>query len=158
MQGTKNTNKDVSKVVDKGSVKSGGFGLLKFYYVLTPLFLIMELIWGVRVRVPFILASAELRYGYYGMCFLFGVLCYFRRKLTPVVAIFESTINIALLCSGFYLTVLNSGIDFATSEIDEAPEVVTYKGVMGFVLALVIWTIAFKRGEWILFRGKHHLK
>jgi hypothetical protein len=158
MQGTKNTNKDVPKVVDEGSVKTGGFGLLNFYYVLTPLFLLMELIWGVRIRVPFILASAELRYGYYGMCFLFGVLCYFRKKLTPVVAIFESTINIALLISGFYLTILSSGIDFATGEIDEAPEAVTYKGVIGFVLALAIWMIAFKRGEWILFRGKHHLK
>jgi len=158
MQGTKNTNKDVSKVEDKGSVKAGGFGLLNFYYILTPLFLVMELIWGVRVRVPFILASAALRYGYYGMCFLFGLLCYFRQKLTPLVAIFESTINIALLISGFYLTVLNSGIDFAEGKVDKIPEAVTYKGVMGFVLALLIWMIAFKRGEWILFKGKHHLK
>ncbi|NIS50098.1 MAG: hypothetical protein GWN94_03105 [Phycisphaerae bacterium] len=143
---------------DKGSVKAGGFGLLNFYYVLTPLFLVMELVWGIRVRVPFLLASAGLRYGYYGMCFLFGLTCYFRRKLMPIVAIFESTINIALLIGGFYLTILHSGIDFATSDIDEAPEVVTYKEIIGFVLALAIWMIAFKRGEWILFKGKHHLK
>ncbi len=76
----------------------------------------------------------------------------------PIVAIFESTINIALLIGGFYLTILHSGIDFATSDIDEAPEVVTYKEIIGFVLALAIWMIAFKRGEWILFKGKHHLK
>ena len=145
-------------MVDEGSGKAGGFGLLQFYYILTPLFLITELIWGVRVRVPLILASADLRYGYYGVCFVCGVLCYFRRKLIPVVAVVESTINIALLCSGFYLTSVNSILDFAEGKIDEIPEALTYKGILGFLLALVVWTIAFKRGEWILFKGKHNLK
>ena len=145
-------------MVDEGSDKAGGFGLLQFYYILTPLFLITELIWGVRVRVPLILASADLRYGYYGVCFVCGVLCYFRRKLIPVVAVVESTINIALLCSGFYLTSVNSILDFAEGKIDEIPEALTYKGILGFLLALVVWTIAFKRGEWILFKGKHNLK
>ena len=145
-------------MVDEGSGKAGGFGLLQFYYILTPLFLITELIWGVRVRVPLILASADLRYGYYGVCFVCGVLCYFRRKLIPVVAVVESTINIALLCSGFYLTSVNSMLDFAEGKIDEIPEALTYKGILGFLLALVVWTIAFKRGEWILFKGKHNLK
>ena len=145
-------------MVDEGSGKAGGFGLLQFYYILTPLFLITELIWGVRVRVPLILASADLRYGYYGVCFVCGVLCYFRRKLIPVVAVVESTINIALLCSGFYLTSVNSILDFAEGKIDEIPEALTYKGILGFLLALVVWTIAFKRGEWILFKGKHYLK
>ena len=86
------------------------------------------------------------------------MLCYLRPKLTPVVAIVESTINIALLCSGFYLTVVNTGFDFAEGKIDKVPEALTYKGILGFVLALVVWTIAFKRGEWILFKGKHNLE
>jgi hypothetical protein len=122
------------------------------------LFLITELIWGVRVRVPLILASAELRYGYYGLCFACGALCYFRQKLTPVVAIAESTINIALLCSGFYLAIVNSGYDYLEGKTDKFPEALTYKSILGFVLALVVWTIAFKRGEWILFKGKHDLE
>ena len=145
-------------MVDEGSGKAGGFGLLQFYYILTPLFLITELFWGLSIRVPLILASAELRYGYYGVCFVCGVLCYFRRKLIPVVAVVESTINIALLCSGFYLTSVNSMLDFAEGKIDEIPEALTYKGILGFLLALVVWTIAFKRGEWILFKSKHNLK
>ncbi|MHC4075817.1 MAG: hypothetical protein ACYSRZ_05320 [Planctomycetota bacterium] len=160
MQGIKKTNEEALKVVDEGegAGEAGRFGLLQFYYILTPLFLITELVWGVRIRVPLILASAELRYGYYGVCFACGVLCYFRQKLTPVVTIVESTINIALLCSGFYLTVLNSGFDFAEGKVDKVPEALTYKGILGFVLALVVWMIAFKRSEWILFKGKYNLK
>ena len=145
-------------MVDEDPRETGGFGLLQFYYILTPLFFIVELIWQVRVRVPLILTSAELRYGYYGVCFVCGVLCYFRQKLTPVVAIVESTINIALLCSGFYLTVINSGFDLAEGKIDKVPEALTPKGILGFVLMLVVWTIAFKRGEWTLFKGKHNLE
>lgn len=156
MQGIKKTNEEVLKVVDEGSGRAGGFGLLKFYYILTPLFLIAELIWDVRVRVPLILASAALRYGYYGVCFVCGVLCYFRQKLTPMVVIVESTINIALLCSGFYLTIVSFGIDAAEGKTAPVPEALTYKGILGLILALAVWTIAFKRGEWILFKGKHN--
>ena len=145
-------------MVDDGSGRAGGFGLLQLYYILTPLFLITELLWGIKVRVPLILANAELRYVYYGVCFVCGVLCFFRHKWTPVVAIIESTINIALLCGGFYLTTISAVIDLTEGEIDKAPEALSYKVVLGFFLALVVWTIAFKRGEWILLRRIRNLK
>ncbi len=151
MQGIKKTSREQAGQV-------GGFGLLQFYYILTPLFLVPELIWGIKIRVPLILASAGLRYAYYGVCLACGVLCYFRKKATPVVAIVESTINIALLCGGFYWTAVNSGFDFAVGKIDTIPEALTYKGISGFILALGIWTIAFKRGELVLFKGKHNLE
>jgi hypothetical protein len=149
---------EVPKVVDESSEKTGMFGLLGFYYVLTPLFLVPELIWGIKVRVPLIMESTELRYGYYGVCFVCGVLCFFRQKLTLVVAFAESTINIALLCLGFYLMIVDYYLEAAEGNIDNIPEALTHKGISGFVLALAIWVIAFKRSEWVLGRGKHNLK
>lgn len=158
MQGITEKNEEVLKSVDEGSGEAGRFGLLQFYYILTPLFLIPELIWGISVRVPLILADAKLRYTYYGVCFVSGLLCYFRQKLMPVVAIFESSINIALLCCGFYMAVVNAWIDFAEGNIDKVPEELTFKGILGFILAGAVWTIAFRRGEWIFFKGKHNLE
>jgi hypothetical protein len=48
VQGIKKTNEEALKVVDEGegAGEAGWFGLLQFYYILTPLFLITELIWG----------------------------------------------------------------------------------------------------------------
>ena len=143
-------------MVDAASVKVRGFILLRFYYILTPLFLVMELIWGIKIRVPLIMENAELRYAYYGMCFAFGVICYFRNKLTPMLAMLESAINIALLCVGFYLSVISS-YEYAAGEINEWPEALTLKGALGFVLAMTVWTIAFKRCEWVMCRGKNNI-
>ena len=144
-------------MVDGASGKVHRFALLRFYYILTPLFLIMELIWGVKVRVPFIMENAELRYAYYGMCFAFGVICYFRHKLTPMLAMAESAINIALVCCGFYLAIVSQGYEYAIGNIDEMPEALTYKGILGFVLAMTVWIIAFYRCEWIMNRGKNNI-
>ena len=144
-------------MVDGASVKAGRFALLRFYYILTPLFLIMELIWGVKVRVPLIMENAELRYAYYGVCFAFGVICYFRNKLTPMLAMAESAINIALMCSGFYLAIIGPGYEYAAGNIEKMPEVITYKGILGFVLAMMVWIIAFYRWEWIMYRGKNKI-
>jgi len=143
-------------VVDAASAKAGRFVLLRFYYILTPLFLIMELIWGIKVRVPLIMENAELRYAYYGVCFAFGVICYFRHKLTAMLAMTESVINIALLCCGFYLAVVSS-YDYAVGEIDEFPEALTLKGALGFVLALMVWIIAFYHCEWVMHRNKNNI-
>ena len=143
-------------MVDAASAKAGRFVLLRFYYILTPLFLVMELIWGIKVRVPLIMENAELRYAYYGVCFAFGVICYFRHKLTAMLAMIESAINIALLCCGFYLAVV-SAYEYAAGEIREFPEALTLKGALGFVLAMTVWTIAFKRCEWVLLRGKNNI-
>ena len=150
MQGIKKTNRD-------RSVKGGGLALLKFYYILTPLFLVMERVWGINIRVPLILSSAKLRYAYYGVCFACGLLCYFKEILTPIVTIVESTINIALLCSGFFLTALTMSMEIGEGQINNVPEALSLKGVLGFVLALAVWAFAFKRSEWILLKGKRNL-
>jgi hypothetical protein len=121
----------------------GALGFIHLYYGLTPVFLICELLWGINVRVPFVLSSPMLRYIYYGMCTVFALLWWWKRHWTPFVALLESSANIILLVTGFMHVLYGA----SWLETDEIPAALTVKGVIGFSIAAMLWLITFKRAE-----------
>jgi hypothetical protein len=66
--------------------------LILAYYLATPLFLLIDLVWAAPLRVAFIQSDAT-RYAYYGFCFLCGLIMWRRREVAPWLGIFESAIN-----------------------------------------------------------------
>jgi hypothetical protein len=123
------------------SSKPMAFRLVWAYYIATPLFFIMELLWGISLRVPVLLA-VPLRYVYYLFCFVCGAICYFRPRVTPVIGLIESTVNIALVFLGFLAAIIATwNVDRTTTT--PAPEALPLKDVLSFAIIATVWIISF---------------
>jgi len=123
------------------------FGLLRAYYIATPLFMVIELVSGISLRVPIFL-SMPLRCFYYGCCFACGTVCYLRPRATPAVALTESTIHIFLIFLGFGTAVISAAYNVA--ETTNIPEVLTLKGILNFVTVGAVWVTSFYHSQALL--------
>jgi len=119
-----------------------GFRLVWIYYIATPVFLIIELLWGISFRVPFFITSPLVRCVYYGFCLSCGGVCYFRPGITFFVGLIESTINVVLLFVGFGLVLLN--VITNAMEFGGASQTFLIKSVISFAVTGTIWIACFK--------------
>jgi len=81
-----------------------GSRLIQWYYLASPLFLLMGLWWGWEVRVTF-LPDLRLRFGYYVILSVLGLLTHFRPSSAPWVAMGESTMNLFLIMAWILLPI-----------------------------------------------------
>lgn len=77
----------------------------KLYYTITPLFILLDYVWGVNVRTVVLDSEPVYKGLYYGFCILCGVVIYIIPRLSPVVALVESSVI-------FMMTVLSVFIPY----------------------------------------------
>jgi hypothetical protein len=84
------------------------------YYLATPLFALIDVLWGVSVRAIALDAVPGLKYAYYAACLALGLLATVRPGLAGIVAASESSVNLALVIMSIpvaYLGVLQGMLD-----------------------------------------------
>jgi hypothetical protein len=69
----------------------------KWYYYATPLFILLDYLAGINVRVSALDAMPLYKNIYYGCCILCGIYIYIFPNHSPVVALCESAINILMM-------------------------------------------------------------
>jgi hypothetical protein len=126
----------------KATSRPLGFRMVWIYYIATPVFLVIELLWGVSFRVPFFITSSLARCVYYGFCLSCGGACYFRPGITFFVGLVESTINVVLLFVGFGSVLLN--VITNAMEFGEASQTFLIKSAISFAVTGIIWIACFK--------------
>ncbi|MBN2182789.1 MAG: hypothetical protein JW715_12835 [Sedimentisphaerales bacterium] len=110
----------------------GRFFIPRLYYIITPVFILLDYFWGINVRVA-ILDSEPLYKGlYYGFCVLCGVFVFVIPQSARVVILFESSIIFVMTVIGLFIPyaraiaqmddILNS--DILTAGIVEPPHIV----------------------------------
>lgn len=77
--------------------------IARWYYYLTPLFILLDYVWGVNGRVTVLDSTPLYKNLYYGFCILCGVGMYIVPQCSAVVALFESTINFAMTVFSLFL-------------------------------------------------------
>ncbi|MBM2830175.1 MAG: hypothetical protein HW411_965 [Gammaproteobacteria bacterium] len=82
--------------------------IVKIYYYLTPLFFLLDYVWGQSFRIAG-LSDPVHRYYYYGFCILCGLICYFKPVLSYLITMMESSINIFILVLGVMLPIATIG-------------------------------------------------
>lgn len=80
----------------------------QYYYLLTPVFFIADFLWDQSFRVAG-LNDPVYRYYYYGFCLVCAAVCYLLPRLSSLVTLFESCINMTLLVLGIMLPIINAG-------------------------------------------------
>jgi len=96
----------------------------KFYYYITPLFILLDYFGGLSVRAAVLDSTPLYKSLYYGFCIICGVGIYFRPGFSAVVALFESMIIVLMTVLSVFLPyvrcimeadVLNTNFDFTNA-------------------------------------------
>ena len=96
----------------------------KFYYYITPLFILLDYFGGISVRVAILDSTPMYKNLYYGFCIFCGISIYVRPELSAIVALFESMIIVLMTVLSVFLPyvrcimeadVLNTNFDFANA-------------------------------------------
>jgi len=83
---------------------------LQVYYYCTPLFLLADSLLGLDFRVSGLHAPGY-RLAYYGFCMLCAMLLWYRPRLSALVGMGESSVNLAILMVGVMLPIMRPDLD-----------------------------------------------
>ena len=75
----------------------------KFYYYVTPLFILLDYFGGLSVRAAVFDSMPMYKNLYYGFCIFCAVIIYFRPQFTAVVTLFESIIIVLITVFSVFL-------------------------------------------------------
>ncbi len=75
----------------------------RWYFYITPLFILLDYFGGVNVRVSALDSVPLYKNLYYGLCILCGICMYIIPRYSAVVALFESSINFMMIVLGIFL-------------------------------------------------------
>jgi hypothetical protein len=121
------------------------YSIASVYYYLTPVFVLLGYFGGVNVRVAVLDSLPVYKYPYYGFCIVCGVIVYALPKAWPIVALFESMINVFMTAFGVFVPYLQNLQQVADINGDwKAAETINVQGLVNLALAGAIAVIAFK--------------
>ena len=75
----------------------------RWYFYITPLFILLDYIYGINIRISALETMPTYKNLYYGFCILCGICMYVIPRYSAVVALLESSINIMMLVLGIFL-------------------------------------------------------
>ena len=116
--------------------------VLPWYYAATVIFLVLDYVLGINVRIAFLDSMPAARLGYYGVCFACLGLILWRPSWTTLIGTFESLVTlIALILSmGIRVLVPNDAI-FA-----ENAGIVTVQEIINFMISGSIAYLSWVKG------------
>jgi len=123
--------------------------VLLTYYGATLLFLMLDVIFGISIRIAFLDAHTSVRMLYYGFCMVCFLLMLWKPYLTVLIGAVESLVTLValIIVTGIRVMVpsdqmLESGVGMVT-----APQ------ILNFVIAGSIAYVAWSQGLQALHRG-----
>lgn len=119
----------------------------KLYYAVTPLFILLDYVWNINVRVAILDAEPLYKGLYYGFCIFCGVAVYLLPRYSSVVAVFESGIILVMTALGpfiLYARAISQMDDVLNTDL-EAIGLVGPEHVVNLVLAGGIALYTFRR-------------
>ena len=116
--------------------------ILPWYYAATAVFLLLDYVAGINVRVAFLESLPLGRAAYYGICFVCLALMIWRPAWTTLIGTFESLVTLIALIFSMGIRVL-----VPTDAIfDENATFVTSSEVINFIIAGSMAYFAWVRG------------
>ena len=116
--------------------------ILPWYYAATFVFLLLDYLGGVNVRVAFLDTLPTARMAYYGICFVCFGLMIWRPAWTTLIGTFESLVTMIALILGMAIRVMvpNDAI------FEENATIVTGEQIINFIIAGSMAYFSWVRG------------
>ena len=121
---------------------AGGF--LTAYYLATPVFVVLDAMFGAPVRVASLSDPVE-RAVYYGVLMALGILCRTHPRVAPWVGMGESAVNILLLVLAVLLPIWSAPDVVLAGGTPESP--FSRVSLVNFVLSGAALTWSFHRNQ-----------
>lgn len=121
----------------------------RLYFYITPLFILLDFIFGINVRVSALETMPTYKNLYYGFCILCGICMYIIPRYSAIVALLESSINIMMLVIGIFLPYIRTitalmddvlGADFTALEESLKVQPMVNLFIVAFCLILTFRT------------------
>jgi len=119
--------------------------MIRGYYFATPLFLLLEIVFDIDIRVSPFIADPYWRYGYYAFCFLCMAAVALKPAFSIAVGVLECSVNLVVLFVGAAVTWM---FPFNTSSADEIEIVwrdnpITMGSIIHFLIVGGMWFMCF---------------
>lgn len=115
---------------------------LRLYYAATAVFLALDYIFGINVRIAFLEPLPAARAAYYGVCFFCLALIVFRPGWAVFVGAFESLVTVVALILSMGLRV----IPMNDAMLEGGGDIVSAEEIVNFVISGSIAYFAWYRG------------
>lgn len=126
-------------------VNHGRYSIPSIYYYMTPLFIALDYLFEINIRVTVLDSMPHYKPLYYGFCIFCGIGMFVLPRCTLILALFESVLNILLVVLTVFLPYVQ--ILMQPDNILEAewstPKVFTIRYIINLILAGTIATFAF---------------
>ncbi len=121
--------------------------IIKGYYLATPIFLLLEIVFGLDIRVSSFISDPGWRIVYYIFCFVCMGIVLWKPRFTVEVGVLESSVNLIFLFVGAALTWMFpfTTISPENDEVILKHDPVTFMGIVNFLLLGTVWIICFRR-------------
>ena len=109
----------------------------RWYFYITPLFILLDYIWGVNVRVSALDSMPVYKNLYYGFCILCGVCMYFVPRYSAVVTLFESIINFGMIVFSIFMPYIRNMIyaeDILNADFKAMEEAINAQSIANLVI------------------------
>ena len=111
--------------------------IVRWYFYLTPLFILLDYIWGVNVRVSALDSWPVYLIVFFGLCFVCGVCMYIVPLYSAVVTLFESIINFGMIVFSIFMPYIQNMIyaeDILNADFKAMEKSITAQSIVNFVI------------------------
>ena len=118
----------------------------RWYYYATPLFILLDYLAGINVRVAALDSMPLYKNAYYGFCILCALCIYIFPKYSSIVALLESGINFVMMILLLFLpyAILISNTEDVLSQDWSLPQMFTAQRIVNLTLAGFVAVFAFR--------------
>jgi hypothetical protein len=122
-----------------------GHAIPRYYYLMTPVFILLDYAVGVNIRVAALDAMPLYKNLYYGFCIVCGIVVFVWPLTSAVVALLESAIIILITIWSLFRPIIESLEQVAELSGDwKAVEVLQFEGTTNLLMAATIAVLAFR--------------
>ena len=111
--------------------------IARWYFYITPLFILLDYVLGVNVRVSALGSIPVYKNLYYGFCILCGVCMYFVPRYSAIVTLFESIINFGMIVFSIFMPYIQNMIyaeDILNADFKSMEEAINTQSIVNLVI------------------------
>jgi len=121
-----------------------GYAIPRFYYVMTPGFILLDYVVGFNIRTAVLDAMPLYKNLYYGFCILCGVVVFVLPRASAVVALVESSIMVLITLTSVFLPLFEAIRQVMDLSGDwKAAEAFSIEGATNLMMSGSIAVVAF---------------
>ena len=122
--------------------------IARWYFYITPLFILLDYFGGVNVRVSALDSWPLYKNLYYGFCILCGVCMYIVPRYSAVVALFESIINFGMIVFSIFMPYIQNMIyaeDILNADFKAMEEAINAQSIVNLVIVGSFVVLTFQK-------------